>query len=213
MRVLHLYAGNLYGGVETFLVALARHRAAGAPLEPHFALAFPGRLRDELAAAGVPVHDLGPARVRRPWTVWRARRRLRDLLRRGRYGAAVCHSCWPHALFAPVVRSCGVPLVFWAHDAVSGVHWLERWARRTPPDLVLANSRFTHASVSGLFPGVPVEVLYLPVSPPKVGDRRTVRAAVRSELATPPDAVVIVTACRLERLKGHALLLDALSRL
>jgi hypothetical protein len=51
LRVLHLNAGNLFRGVETFLVTLARRRALCPQLEPAFGLCFPGRLEDELTSA------------------------------------------------------------------------------------------------------------------------------------------------------------------
>ena len=166
MRLLHLWSGNLYGGVEALLATLARHRAGCPDLEPHFTLCFEGRLSEELRASGVPVSLLGPVRVRHPWTVWLARRRLGRLLRHARSDVVVCHSCWPHALFAPVVRRAGLPLVFWAHDVYTGRHWTERWARRTPPDLVLANSQVTQSAVPTVFPGARSEVVYLPVPRP-----------------------------------------------
>jgi glycosyltransferase involved in cell wall biosynthesis len=214
MRVLHVNAGNLYGGIETLLVTLARHRALCPEVAPEFALFFEGRLSTELRAAGVPVHLVGEARVSRPWTVLRARRRLRELLRERRFDAAVTHGCWPHAIAAPAARRRGVPLVFWAHAIQRGWHWLERWARRSPPDLVVANSYATEASVcANLFPATRCEVLYLPVAAPELSDRAAVRDEVRRALLTQQAAVVIVTACRLEPLKGHGVLLDALGRL
>jgi glycosyltransferase involved in cell wall biosynthesis len=212
LRVLHLYAGNLYGGIETLLVTLARFRDLGAPMVPEFGLCFRGRLWDELRSTGATVHDLGEVRFSRPWTVWRARKRLRRLLACEPFEVVVCHACWPHALFAPVVRRCGVPLVFWAHDAGTGKHWVERCASRTPPDLILANSRFTASTLRILFPRAQPAVLYYPV-PSASLDRETVRATTRKALATTDDAVVIITACRLERWKGQDLLLNALGRL
>src|SRR5262249_6618553 len=212
MRMLHVAAGNLYGGVETLLVTLARHRSLCPALEPHYALCFEGRLGNELAACDVPVHFLGPARVSRPWTVWQARRRLRHVLREIRPDLVVCHSCWPHALFAPVARAAGLPLLFWAHDAYAGRHWLERWARRYRPDLVLANSRWTRGAVPNLFPTAHSEVLPYPVAAPE-GDREQQRYEVRAARQVPGDEIVIVQACRMERWKGHPLLLQALGRL
>jgi glycosyltransferase involved in cell wall biosynthesis len=213
MRVLHLAAGNLYGGVETLLTTLARQRHHAPALEPHYALCFPGRLADELTAAGVPVYHVGAARFSRPWTVWGARRRLRAVLDRERPDLVVSHECWPHALFAPVVRSCRLPLVFWVHDVHTGRHWLERWARRHPPDLALANSRLTWATLANLFPNVPGEVLYLPVAATDLPDRGHNRRQVREVLHTPDSATVIIQASRLERWKGHAELLRALAQL
>jgi glycosyltransferase involved in cell wall biosynthesis len=125
----------------------------------------------------------------------------------------VCHACWPHALFAPVVRRHRLPLIHWVHDVYAGRHWLERRAGRTPPDLVLANSRFTLAAMPAVFPGVPGEVLYLPVPAPALQDRAAVRGRLRAALQTPEDAVVVVQASRLERWKGHTLLLQALAQL
>ena len=64
MRVLHVSAGGLYGGLETVLVTLARSRALGPGLESEFALCFAGRAENELRAAGATVHRLGAVRVR-----------------------------------------------------------------------------------------------------------------------------------------------------
>src|SRR5690242_8131292 len=90
LRVLHVDAGNLYGGVETILVTLARLRHLCPTMEPHFALCHAGRLSRELTEAGVPVYLLGGVRISRPWTVWRARRRLREILRRQRFDMVIC---------------------------------------------------------------------------------------------------------------------------
>jgi glycosyltransferase involved in cell wall biosynthesis len=213
MRVLHLYSGNLYGGVESLLVTLASHRAACPEMETHFGLCFEGRLGEELRTAGAPVHVLGSVRLRSPLTVWRARRALRALLRRARFDAVVCHSAWPQAVFGPAVRAAGVPLVLWLHDRVDPRHWLQRLARGSRPALVVCNSRYTAQSLPGAYPGVPGEVVYCPVAPPVPVDREAARRRVRAELDTPEGAVVIVQASRMEAWKGHALHLQALARL
>jgi len=213
VRVLHLSAGNLYGGVETYLATLARMRHLAPDMEPAFGLCFPGRMRDELLAAGVAVHDFGPVRLSRPWTVVAARRRLRAVLAAGGFDAAVCHSSWPHGVFAPVVRRAGVWLAHAVHGDYSTPNRLDRWAARTRPDVVLANSRFTAGPAARLFPRSPVEVVYLPVERREVGDRDAVRREVRAEFGTPPGAVVILQASRLERWKGLAVHVTALGRL
>jgi glycosyltransferase involved in cell wall biosynthesis len=212
-RVLHLAAGNLFGGIETLLVTLARHRSLAPEVEPEFALCFEGRLSEALRAQGVKVHLLGAARFSRPWTIWSVRRRLRRVLAAGGFDVAVSHGCWPHALAAPVVRRSALPLVFWAHGIQAGRHWLERWAARHRPDGLLANSRVTQASLRNLFPGLRGEVVYYPVSPPSLADRAGARREVRAELGTPEDALVILTACRLEPWKGHVVLVEALGQM
>jgi glycosyltransferase involved in cell wall biosynthesis len=213
MRILHLTGGNLFGGIENTLLTLARfaHEVPEASLL--FGLCFEGKLSQELRALGMPVHMLGEVRVRWPWTVWHARRQLRKLLARERPDIVICHSCWPHVLFAPVVRAQNLHLAFWAHDYYRGRHWLERWSRRTRPDIILVNSRFTQASIDNLFPDVRREVIYYPVSQAMQMDPESDRSKKRRELRTADDAVVILQACRLERWKGHSLLLDALGHL
>ena len=210
--MLHLYAGNLFGGIERVLITLAKLRHLAPEMEPEFGLCFRGKLWDELTALGVPVHDLGAVRFSRPWTVLTARRRLARLLRERRFDAVACHACWPHAVFAGTVRAAGVPLVAFAHDTLAGTHWLERWAGRTPPNLVLANSHYTAATVPRVFPGVRTAVAYLPVELPELGSTGDA-AAVRRELDTPAGDVVIVQASRLERWKGAHVTVAALARL
>ena len=213
MRLLHVHSGNLYGGVETMMLTLARERARASAIAPEFALAFDGRIAAELRASGVPVHRLGEVRARNPLSVIRARRRLADLIAAERYGAVACHMPWAHAIFAPVARRAGVPLVFWMHGATAGRHWVERWAARTPPDLAICNSHFTASMLPHLFPNTAAEVLYCPVAIPAARLNAAERLAVRDEIGTAHDAVVIVQAGRMEALKGHALLMRALGLL
>lgn len=210
LRVLHVYSGNLYGGVESLLVTLARHRDA-APMTPEYALCFEGRLSRELRAEGVPVHLLGEVRVRHPWTVLGARRQLARVLARERYDAVICHAAWSMALLGPVVRRAGVPLAFYLHDATPGRHWLERWAARTRPDVALCNSHFTAATLPALYPDVAPQV-----EPPPVPERAPTpgaRERLRAEAGVSPDTCVILQVSRMQSWKGQALHLHALGRL
>jgi glycosyltransferase involved in cell wall biosynthesis len=211
MRVLHIGAGSLYGGVETFLFTLARYRHLCPDMTPEFALCFGGRLETELIGEGVAFHNLGQVRLRYPVSVWRARRRLREILVGRRFAAIVCHGNWPLVISGPTVRRAGTPLVFWAHGMADGRHWLERWARRTEPELVVCNSGCTERSWITLYPGVKTEVIYNAVAPGSV--EPGTREAVRCELGTASDAVVIVQVSRLEEWKGHRTLLNGLGLL
>jgi glycosyltransferase involved in cell wall biosynthesis len=180
-------------------------------MEPSFALCFEGRLSRELNAAGVPVYILGQVRTSRPWTVRQARGRMRELLARDAFDAVVCHMAWPLAIFGRVARDSGQRLAFWAHDIPTGRHWLERWARRTNPDVVIANSNFTNAAVPKLFSKPHRDVIYSPVDllGPMVPAEE--RAAVRREFNIRDTTVVIIQVSRLEAWKGHHLHLKALS--
>jgi glycosyltransferase involved in cell wall biosynthesis len=213
MRVLHVYGGNLYGGIETLLVTMARLRTLCPSLEPEMALCFDGRLSAELRATGALVHQLPEVRASRIHTVARARRALTVLLARGRFDCVICHAAWSQALLGPAVQRANVPLVFWAHDAVTGKHWTERLARRVRPDLVICNSCYTAGSVGNLYPDVPSVVLAYPVSAQMPRLNGTERAAVRASLDTPVDSTVIIQVSRMERWKGHTLVIEALARL
>jgi glycosyltransferase involved in cell wall biosynthesis len=214
MRALHIYSGNLYGGIETILACVATF--AGTPpqrVAHEFALCFDGRLAREIAATGGTIHMLGPARVSRPHTVRAARRSLAELLARRRFDWVICHAPWAQAIFGGVVRGAGSPLVFWAHDLASGRHWTERIARRAVPDLVVANSEGTAASIRALYPAAPTSVVHAPLDlrhrEPDPDERRTLRAAFHTD----DSAVVVVQASRSERWKGHEALIDALGTL
>jgi glycosyltransferase involved in cell wall biosynthesis len=219
MRVLHVSAGNLYGGLETVLVTLARCRSLCTELECEFAVCFAEKAEHELRAAGATVYRLGEVRVRWPLSVLRARRALRSLIKQRALDMVICHSPWTQAIFGPVVRAAGLPSIFWLHDVVSGRHWLERWAARVVPDGVICTSRFTAASLPLIYPlqsspamRVPCEVVYCPVAAaPRVSPAE--RAAVRAELGASPEAVVVIQVSRMEEWKGHRLHLNALARL
>jgi len=214
MRVLHIYSGNLYGGIETFLHTVARTQGRQPGLTHAFALCFEGRLSGELREAGAALHLLGKARVGRPWTVLRARAALRALLRRERFDAVLCHAIWPQALFGSVVRAAGVPLVFYQHDALNGRHWLERWARVTEPDLVITNSRYSAGTLASVYPRARWRLVYCPVLAPELsGVDGAERSRLRAELGAGEGDVVIVQTSRMEGWKGQRLLLEALGRL
>ncbi|NES99913.1 MAG: glycosyltransferase [Sphaerospermopsis sp. SIO1G2] len=211
MKVLHIYAGNLFGGIETLLITLIKQQYLCSQMYHHFALCFEGRLAHELRTLNAKVNILGKVKISYPWTVWKARKELQQLLNQEKFDVVVCHSCWPQAIFGSVVRANNLPLVFWCHDVPNGKHPVERLAKLIPPDIVIANSRFTQSSVPKLY-STHSEILYLPVAEPNLNNHLS-RQQVRAELNTADDAVVIIQASRLEKWKGQSILLSALGRL
>ena len=205
MRVLHVAAGNLYGGVERILEEIAAHVPAGS--RHGFALAFPGRAATALDAAGAERHDLGPVRFSRPWSVWRARRRLSALV--PQFDRVVAHSPWAFALAAPVVPPAA--RVLFAHDALTGSHWTERRAARHTPSVVVCNSEYTARAVGGWLSRVRREVVLPPVSPPAAPAQS--RDEMRREFGANRGTTVILIASRFERWKGHRDLLQAAASL
>lgn len=212
MRILHLYSGNLFGGVETLLVLLARARDLCPAVEPVFGLCFTGRLSDELHAAGADVHQLGPVRAARPTTVLRARRALRRVVDAEQFDVVVSHSPWVSGVFGPVLRRGRPPVMQWVHNPPTNA-LVDRWGYRTRPSVVLCNSKYTASTAAPWFPESRIEWMYPPVQlvPPVAADGA--RGALRHELNTPEDGVVILQASRMQSWKGHQLHLDALARL
>jgi glycosyltransferase involved in cell wall biosynthesis len=213
MKVLHLYSGNLFGGIERFLLTVAEYWQECPRMQPAFALCFSGQLEQKLQNLSVPVYSLGAVKVSRPWTVGRSRRRLSQLLRQEAFNVVICHACWSQALFGPVVLANQIPLVFFSHDALHGNHWLEWWAAQVRPQMAIANSHYTSSFLHSFYPGIPQRVLYPAVTLPKVQPMGRLRESIRAKLKTASETVVIILVARLERWKGHIELLNTLARL
>jgi glycosyltransferase involved in cell wall biosynthesis len=126
--------------------------------------------------------------------------------------AVMVHSSWAQAAFAGSVRRATVPLVRWLHAPDLGPVWLERWADRARPALAIYNSEHTRRLAAPRLPGVPAIVQHPPMPPLPPVDAG-VRASVREGIGTAAETVVIALAARLEPLKGHRLLVEALARL
>jgi glycosyltransferase involved in cell wall biosynthesis len=182
------------------LLSLARFRALAPAMEMSVALTSEGRVAADLRAAGVPVAVLGEARISRPLAVLRARRTLAGLIRSEHPDVVVCHQAWPLAVFGAVAKRHSTPLVLWMHMAASR-HWLDRLAWRVGPTTIVCNSKFTASTLPTS--DARIEVVYAPVD----------ASAARAERAGSNGDAVIVQVSRMERLKGHTVLLDALGRL
>lgn len=213
MRLLHIGVGNLFGGIETLLVTLAKSRLFCPEMEPHFAVFFRERLSNELAVTGVPVHHVGEARYSRPWTIWSVRRQLAQLLRTIQPDVVVTHGCWQHPIVSPVVGSAGLPLVFWAHNILTGNNLIERWASRHLPCLVVANSKATAASIPLVFRDTPTEIVHYPGPTQGLYAGKSERTEIRARWNVADDTVVLLMVSRMEEWKGHRLLLAALAQL
>jgi glycosyltransferase involved in cell wall biosynthesis len=213
MKVLHVYAGNLFGGIETLLLTLARQRHLYPKMEAQFALCFEGRLSQELISTGVKVHQLGEVRLRDFMSVLRARASLKQVIQQNDIDLVICHACWPQVVFGGTVKRMNKPLIFWCHDILTGTNLLERCAKFIEPDLVIANSEYTQQHVDRVYPNIPDRVVYCPVSPIRVEHPASVRQLARQQLGTAADTTVIVQVSRMERWKGHSLTIAALGEI
>ncbi|HLH07808.1 MAG TPA: glycosyltransferase family 4 protein [Terriglobales bacterium] len=210
---MHLHSGNLFGGIERAIITCVRNLQFAPHLRFEFAVCFSGTFRGELSALKQPIHVLPEVRVRNPLSLIRARRQLARILRMRTYDAVVCHSTWTHSIFAPVIQGLGMPELFWAHDHYDGRHWLERWASRTAPNLVISNGEFSNESVEKLFPGVARQIVRNPVEIQRRHWSAAERRQIRAEFGTADNTVAIVQVSRMEAWKGHDLLLEAATRL
>lgn len=204
MKILHLAAGNLYGGVERLLITY--HEVSTAEVSHEFAFCYEGKIARELSSKAAVVHLLPKVRLSRPWTVIKSRRALRALVAAQAYDAVIFHGCWQLAVWGKAVSEGRRAM--YCHDLFTGV-WLERLAARVPVAHLLANSRITGRSAEPTF-GRLAKVVYPPVLSPKVRQGRT---ATRKDLGIDPATFVVFMASRLEAWKGHELLLDALAGL
>jgi glycosyltransferase involved in cell wall biosynthesis len=207
MRVLHVASGRLYGGIERMLTTLAECGNSGV----EFAIASEGRLLSELRERGAPVHFLGSVRLRNPSSILRGRHQLASILHVSPPTSVICHAPWPHALFAGVARSRGVPTVLWQHDRATGAPLVERACRAAGAELVICNSNWTARTAAVLQPDAPCRTIYCPVTSSPVADYE--RARTREALDAAPDQVVVLAASRLEPWKGHLELIRALASL
>jgi len=208
LTVLHVAAGNAFGGIERMLVTLAS--TAHATLTQEFVVSFRGRFERALEAGGATVHRLPAARASRPLMVWRARRAFAALQEKVRADAVVFHSAWPHAMFAASARAGGARIIFWQHQPITRAEWPDRWARFVRPDSVVFNSEFTQAYPA--FPAVPGRVIHCAVDEPPAIDPR-LRDSLRAGLGATAGDVVILMAARFERWKGHDILIKAAHQL
>ncbi|HET7218231.1 MAG TPA: glycosyltransferase [Vicinamibacterales bacterium] len=209
MRVLHVTSGRLFGGIEQMLLTIARHAAVTPEIEATFAVAAPGRLEQELRAAGAPTISLGNVRLSRPPSIVQARARFARVLDELCPAAIVYHAPWSYALFARAAQHRGIRVVLWQHDHAAGAGVIERWTRRTRADLVICNSRWTAASAGNLQPGVRISVIHPPsaIAMPAADTR----SGIRQSLGAGADDVIVLSASRMEPWKGHVSVLRALA--
>ena len=132
MRVFHLCAGNLFGGIKRFLVGFAQLPRTHGSADRRFLLTHEGRLLRELIAAGsTPFKTPVEPRISRPWTVVRAQAFVRKALAEIHPDAVISHGAWAHAVLGATFNG-RIPRIFFLHGAASG-HWLERLAALRPP--------------------------------------------------------------------------------
>ena len=214
MKVLHLHAGVLYGGVETFLVTLARKENQEADMDHVFATCFESRLTDELRAVNADSVLLPGARFSRPWTILQARMMCNKLIRKIKPDVIIGHMAKSYWLFAPVAKRNKIPIVLYLHSPVTK-DWVDLSCRQYQPELMIGVSQHTlQTGKDLLFSDIKSAIINYPM--PFASDifdqYKSERADVRAELQVGQD-IVIFQATRMDSWKGHRELIEALGLL
>lgn len=208
LNVLHVYSGNLFGGVERMLISLAALKSPGT--RSHFALCFEGKLAQILETQGAPIYYLNPVRLRNPLSAIRARRALARVLSTGDFDAIVCHSIWVYCIFSSTIARAGRTPILFLHDIPNPRGALYRWAWRKPPAICIANSLATARPVKALGGQVQIRIVHPLVNAPPPPDREAA-LQLRAQWSAHPGDAVILMASRFDALKGHRHLLEALA--
>ncbi|GAA2826434.1 hypothetical protein GCM10010441_58670 [Kitasatospora paracochleata] len=220
-RVLWLAKGLGRGGAEQLLVNCARHADTGRyEIEVAYVLPWKDALVPALEAAGVRTHCLGGA----PGALWPWR--LRALLAERRYD--LVHSHMPVPAVAARLLALGrrsPRVVHTEHNVWERYRPATRWAnaltyRRN--DAVIAVSHAVADSIKQRRPAMarpsaagPARLTVVHHGPDLGGAPQgpAARAAARTELGLPPDALVIGTVGNLTAKKDQATLLAAFEQL
>jgi glycosyltransferase involved in cell wall biosynthesis len=211
MKVLHISGDALVGGIESFLITLARSRTIDQTSSHDFAFTVEGPAIDTIRLTGARVHYLGHV-FRKPRTLRLARRRLNEVCREYKYDVAVFHQS-PHlvAALADVLWRRNVKLVRYFHNETYPGSRIERLVRliyRHFLDLSVFNSSFLLKSI----PDANGTVVYCPADGNvELTDEK--RQKIRERFATPLEDPLVIQVCRMEERKGHSRLLQALATL
>jgi glycosyltransferase involved in cell wall biosynthesis len=212
MRVLHISGDAQVGGIESFLITLARNKAVDRNSSHDFAFTTEGPAIGALRLAGAQVHSLGSDLYKRPMALYLARGRLNSICKEYEYDVGVFHN-YPYlvAAFADVLWRRKVKTVRYFHNETHPTSKLERLVR-------LVHTRFLDLSVFDshfLFmrmPNAKGTVVYYPVDRQiELTDEK--RNEIRAQFGTAPEDPIVIQVCRMAERKGHTRLLRALATL
>lgn len=213
MHLIHVHAGNFFGGIERVLLTMAQH--APQTIRQTFVLYSEGILSSELDEIAktrpIGIKLFAMFRYRNPSRVMKAAVQFR-FFRRSITGKSliVAHGLWSYVFLRMFCLIGRKSVVLYAHDIYHGVGWLDSAARLFPPHQIWANSQITAKSFAQAFPRAQIEVIYAPIPAAQLVRPR---ALIRADFGLKQNHVLILLASRFELGKGHLQLIDALSSL
>lgn len=222
LRILHVIAGLETGGAETMLATLVSRHPQG--LEQSVVAMIPGGAQAErIAAAGIPLHDLGMDRGR---PTLQGLRRLAQLIRAGE--PDIVQGWMYHADLASMLalalsgrrRRTRLAWNLRCSDMAGARHgaafravrgaWL-RLAGRA--DLVLANSQagLDYHRRLGMAPTAKTRLLPNGIDTDRFRPDSDARARMRASLGIAADRPVVICVARVDPMKDHPGLLAAMA--
>ena len=213
MRVLHISGDAQVGGIESFLITLARNKIVDQTSSHDFAFTAKGPAIETIRATGSQVHYLGGnASYKEPKALLLARRRLNEICRKYKYDVGIFHN-YPYlvAAFADVLWRRKVKMVRYFHNETHPTSRLERIVRHVHTrflDLSVFDSNFLRKCM----PNGKGTVVYYPVDR-QIELTEEKRNEVRALFSTPPEDPLVIQVCRMAERKGHSRLLRALGTL
>jgi glycosyltransferase involved in cell wall biosynthesis len=141
MKVLHVITGLDAGGAELQLAMLLRYTRHEADV---VTLYNPGPVADQIRAGGVAVRNLGM----RSNTELPALRRLRKIIRTGRYDVVHTHLYRAQIYARPAARLARTPVVVTTEHSIGETHIERRKMTSGVRALYLASERFSDATIA-----------------------------------------------------------------
>lgn len=215
-RVLYLLDYVEPGGGETSFLALMEHALARWPgFEPLVALPESGSIGTALEKMGVEVRVIGwPRRYRRgplPWFSLSAAWRLDRLVRQFRPHLIHAQHVFGLLYAGPAARLRRVPVLWTCHGWYDIDNRPKQWAARLFADRIEAVSASVAREVDRrLDRSGGTETDYLGILPFDGPPAASLREEIRREMGVDPRQPLIAVVGRLQPIKGHRYLLDAL---
>lgn len=206
-NVLHITSGNLFGGIETNQLTLAKQSLT--TYSPHgFFVGWTGQLSKQLEEMGAPLSHYPSPRISRPWTVWKARQSLRRIS--SGWNAIVVHGLWAWVVFGPLIRKLKLNHALWIHDGYDPKSLLGKMAARHSPNRLIANSQFIADQLKKWPTEIPISILHCAVFPGSQSNSE--KMAIRKEFGFEDSEVIILCSARIEPWKGQAQLIKYFSQ-
>lgn len=212
-NILHLVAGNLFGGIERMLITIGLNANLCPRVKHSFAVCYSGVFSKVMRANGFSIHEFGKASFRNPFSLIFGRRNFRKYLSKNKFDWIICHGSWIHALFGRCIRNSGTSFAHMIHGISKSLSRQDQWSRLNFPDLVLANSQATLATAKMIFPEVRHKVVYPPCELTNGMAKPDLRIKIREEYRVQPGQFVIFSASRLEAGKGIDILIEGLGQI